>query len=151
MKTKKTIVLAIAVLVCSFSLKAQEKAAESEKKFYYRDTTFEFNGNRYEVSRIVSTEEYFKCAVSITNISDNFIVINPSDIFGNASGSDARTTSTVKRVAVIAPKFSRKFTIKLEGKDFRVNAVDIDITKLQLTGKMLAEYQLPDIDITKEN
>jgi|GEM_PF-3953960 len=151
MKTKKTIFLAIATLVCSFSLKAQEKAAEPDKKFYYRDTTFEFNGNRYEVSRIVSTEEYFKCAVSITNISDNFIVINPSDIFGNASGSDARTTSTVKRVAVIAPKFSRKFTIKLEGKDFRVNAVDIDITKLQLTGKMLAEYQLPDIDITKEN
>ena len=150
MKTSKTIILTALLLVFLFGLKAQTKPAETEKKFYYKDTTFEYNGNKYEVSRVVSAETYFKCAVTVTNISDNFIVINPADIFGTTS-SVVKTASLVKKMAVIAPKFTKKFTIKLEGKDFRANEINIDITKMQLTGKMVAEYQLTDLIITKEN
>ncbi len=152
MKPLKTVSL-FAVLFFAFTLTltAQTKPAEIEKKFYYRDTTFEYNGNKYDISRIVSADNYFKCAVTVTNISDNFIVINPTDIVGNITGSNDKTISSVKKTAVIAPKYSKKFTVKLEGKDFRVNEINIDITNMQLTGKMLAEYQLTDLDITKEN
>ncbi len=150
MKTSKIIILAASFFICLFSVNAQTKPTEIDKKFFYKDTTFEYNGNKYEISRIVSADNYFKCAVTITNISDNFIVINPADIFGTI-GSDTKTASIVKRMAVIAPKFTKKFTIKLEGKDFRVNEINIDISKMQLTGKILAEYQLEDLNITKEN
>ena len=156
MKTTKTIILAVLAFICSFSLQAQQKTTEQktpeiDKKFFYRDTLLEYNGNKYEISRIISTETYFKCRVSVTNISDNFIVINPTDIFGTIGGNATKITSSVKKVAVIAPKFSKNFTIKLEGKDFRVNEINIDISKMQLTGKMLTEYKLADVIITKEN
>ncbi|MEO8760915.1 MAG: hypothetical protein ABI388_06645 [Bacteroidia bacterium] len=156
MKKTRIITLSIVAFIFSLSISAQNKSKEGkpveiEKKFFYRDTTFEFNGNKYDITRIVSAENYFKCAVNVTNISDNFIVINPADIFGSSLGSDVKTVSVVKRTAVIAPKFSKKFTIKLEGKDFRANEINIDITKMQLTGKMVASYPLEDINITKEN
>ena len=150
MKISKTILFLIASFILSISLKAQNKIAELEKKFYYKDTTFEYNGNKYEMSRIVSAETYFKCVFTVTNISDNFIVINPVDIFGT-TGTDIKTASLIKKTAVISPKFTKKFTVKLEGKDFSVNEINIDITKMQLTGKVLAEYQLTDLNITKEN
>jgi hypothetical protein len=151
MKTSKIIKLLSCILLASLSLQAQEKAAEKEKKFYYKDTLFEFNGNKYEISRIVSAETYFKCAVTVTNISDNFIVINPADISGYITGNSSKKTASGKRLAVIAPKYSKKFTIKLEGQDYRVNEINVEISKMQLTGKMSAEYPLSDINIFKEN
>lgn len=137
----------ILCLIIPFFATAQEK----EEKFFYKDTIFEYNGSKIEITRSVSTKIYFKSVVAITNQSEDFIIVNPWDIFGFVTGSNDKYTAVAKRPIVIAPKYTKKITVKFEGRDFREPSLTFDFTKLQVTEKIESVYEFNDIDLSKEN
>lgn len=139
--------IAIFVLVFPFLLNSQEK----EEKFFYKDTMFDFNGSKVEITKSLATKSYFKSVVCITNQSDNFLLINPWDVFGFVSGSSERYNATSKRVIVIAPKYTKKFVVKFEGSDFREPHLSFDVAKLQITEEVTNIMEFSDIDLNKEN
>lgn len=138
-------------LILCFVIPLLTTAQEKEEKFFYKDTIFEFNGSKVEITKSLATKMYFKSVVSITNQSDNFILINPWEIFGYVSGSGNKYNAVSKRAIVIAPKYTKKFTVKFEGKDFREPHLSFDVTKLQVTEKVESVYEFVDIDLSKEN
>ena len=142
----------VAFLSCIFVLSSCFcSAQEKEKKYYYKDTTFEFNGAKYEVSKILSNEAYFKFRVNVTNISENFIVITPYDVFSFTADPKIKRSSSTTKAAVIAPRYTKSFTLKFDGPDYREPFINIDFTKIQYTGKTEAQYQIGDMNIFADN
>lgn len=125
--------------------------SQEEKKFFFRDTLFEYNGNHYEISRSVATDEYFKCRVSVTNMTNNFLIFNPADIFGTLGANTDKINAVKKKVFVVPPKFSKSFVLKIEGKDCRSAQVNINMSKIQMSGNVLNTYNFDDLLFLKEN
>jgi hypothetical protein len=144
-------ILAIIICVFALSLTAQEKRKEIEKKFYYKDTAFEFNGARYEISKVLANESSFKFRVNVTNMTNDFIVVTPYDVFSFATDPKIKRASSSAKTAVIAPRYTKAFTLKFDGPDYRMPAINIDFTKIQNTGKADATYPIPDMNIFTDN
>lgn len=147
MKIQKKFILVLLSLT-SLNTIAQE---EDDKRMFYKDTLFEFNGSKIEITKTLATEKYFKSVVSISNQTDQFMIINPWEIFGKVKGSDEKFSASSKKTIVVPPKYIKKFTVKFEGKDFRAPALQYDFSKMQITEKIESVYELEDIDINKEN
>lgn len=131
----------------SHSFRCQSK----DEKFFYKDTMFDFHGIKIELSKSLSTKESFKSTVTINNPTDQFVLVNPSEVFGFGATSKNKHVALSKRVIAVAPKYSRKFTIRFEGEDFRESVLWMDFTKLQITDKVEAVYELQGMSVFKEN
>ena len=126
-------------------------AAQDRERMFYKDTLFEFNGSKIEITKSLSTEKYFKSIVTISNQTDQFMIINPWEVFGKVSGSDEKYNASSKKAIVVPPKYIKKFTVKFEGRDFREERLQYDFGKIEVTEKIESVYELEDVDINKEN
>ncbi len=147
----KLIKILLPVLIISFYSQSTVQSQVLPKTCYYKDTLFEFVGFKIEIQKSSSNEKSFKSVIVITNTSDKFMIIDPREISGYISGdTDIHQAYNKKRV-VITPHNSKAFTVKFVGKDFRRNVLSIDVSKIQLTDKVVSIIEVPEIDVSKEN
>jgi len=148
MKIQKKLIL---LLFCLTFLSNNAQEDDDGKRVFFKDTLFEFNGSKIEITKSLATEKYFKSIVTISNQTDQFMIINPWEVFGKVSGSDEKYSASSKKTIVVPPKYIKKFTVKFEGRDFRAPSLQYDFSKIQVTEKIESVYELEDIDINKEN
>ncbi|HEX8516906.1 MAG TPA: hypothetical protein VF868_11950 [Bacteroidia bacterium] len=140
--------LKILVLQCIFctSLFAQIK----DEKYYYRDTVFEFAQCKIDIRKCVADDQSFKCGVVITNLTDQFIIIDPVQVIWSLAGSATVSHMALKRKVVIAPRYNKSFTAKFVGADFQQESQTINFTRIEMTDKVEAVYEIPELDVTKD-
>jgi hypothetical protein len=138
-------ILLTALFVCG-TYYAQDK----QEKFYYKDTLFEFNGCKIEVMKTFSDDKSFRSVLNITNTGDNFLMINPWEVFGLVGGSAEKYNTASKRTFIIPPKYTKKLRIKFIGRDFREPDLIMDFSKLTVTTMVERVYEF-NVDLSNEN
>ncbi len=83
---------------------------EAQDKFFLRDTTIEVSGLKIKFERGYGRGDIAKIKMVITNFSENYVIINPSDItIGSVKGSEKMTH--YKKNIVVGPKDFTKVTV----------------------------------------
>jgi hypothetical protein len=118
-------------------------------KYYYKDTTMNFYGYVIKTSQTVATNEVFKSLITITNTTDDFMIIHPNEIFGIVN-PPYKTSCVNRNDIVIPPQYTKKFRLKFVGQDFRSPSLIIDISKVKFTDQPGTSYKIPEINIYKQ-
>lgn len=142
MKLHKFIITSYLFLYCLIGV-----SQGTDEKYYFKDTVFNFFGIKIQVQKSVATIQSFKSSIIITNTTENFLIVNPEDVFICESLSGAQSMQVSKKQVVIPPKYSKGFTIKFINSDFRKSSLFIDFKKLQLTGKAESVYEISNFNI----
>ena len=122
-------------------------AQGADEKYYFKDTIFDFYGLKIEVKKSIATMDFLKSVIIITNTTDNFIIVNPEEVFISESLSGFKTGQVSKKQVVVPPRYSKSINVKFINQDFRKSSPLIDFRKLQLTGKVESIYEITNFDI----
>ncbi len=136
-------------IFCQETAKTTSLMEKTEKQ-YFKDTTFEANGLRFEFKKSSSTVKDFKTTMIIKNPGDKYIIIDPYELFCSFNTAKKYRFSN-KSSLVIAPRSDEKIHLKFGGRDYREPVVTINISKIQVNDKVAATYDFDTLNISKEN
>jgi hypothetical protein len=123
----------------------------TDEKFFYRDTLFEFNGWKIEVTKSVAYRDVFKSVITVNNTSDQFLILDPTTILFDLPARSEKVQASGLRLVVIPPKYSKKFSLKFTGRDFRAPVISYEVAKMQITEQIESVYDLADINLNNES
>lgn len=144
---KKKLIITLCILIYNSLSFAQEKT-KYLTNFYFADTIVEVNQMKVEYKLPMAYGDKFKVQTYITNLTDSFKIIEPSEIQFSADGKPISMTGV--RLLVIPPKCTRKFRILAEGSNFKNNQVKTSINSVQTTSKIETVYSPKEIILDKE-
>jgi hypothetical protein len=130
---KKTIIFIFSLINSIFCL------SQDNINFYYGETILEINHMKFELKMPMAYRQKFKSTLFVTNLTDSFKIITPSDI--KIITNDKEVTANGKYLFIVPPKCTRKFKLIGEESNFKSNQIKTTITNIKTTGKIVTVYQ----------
>ncbi len=134
------------VLFLAFNMAFSQK----DLHFFYSDTIMEIDHMRCELKvGMAYGEDLFKAHLLLTNFTDSFKVINPSNI--QLKISNGKTYAlTNKGLFVIPPKGTEKFRIRFQGANFKEAKLELLIADIQTSGSPINFYNFGAFKLNEE-
>src|ERR1051325_7207555 len=103
---------------------------QNDGHIFYRDTIVEFFGYSFEFKNNFSHENLFKTEVSINNVTDKFLRIDPKNILLVDDGG-MKVEGYYDDDIIVAPHYSKKIRFKFDIRSASVHSFAFSIEKIE--------------------
>jgi hypothetical protein len=145
------LIISILILPSIFYPQDQIKSDKEGDKQFFKDTTIVFNGLKVEFVKCFATEKKLQMIVNVVNTENKYFILDPLDVFANVSTGDIRIRDTKHKKVIIEPNSEQKIKLEFEGPDYRVPAITINFTKMEMSDEAVTTFSFSDMSVTKEN
>jgi hypothetical protein len=142
--------LIIFITNTSYSQKEKENVPENEKHFF-KDTLVIFKGLKVEFIKSTASPKKLHLLLNVTNADKSYYVLDPLDVFVTIGNSEINIRDTKHKKVIIPPSSSQKIKLEFEGLDYRVQAVNVNFTKVSVSDEAITTYSFTDMPIDGAN